>query len=632
MLDAIIPLIVLIGGAGIVVAIVVAGHRGQQLARINARLEKLEHEVARLRRRQQAVRIAEETPRGEAEKATGPTEVLEALPAEPARPPAPQPPRVQQAIGERLEAWIGRQGYGWAAVVLLLFATAFFLKYAFENRWIGELGRVALGVLGGVALCLAGWSYHRKGWRAFGQILTAGGVVLLYLATFAAFGYYHLIPRGPAGFFLVLLVVETGTLAILYEAPAIAIMAVIGALLNPILLRTGRDQYHVLFPYLLVMDGGVAALALFRHWRGLASLALLGTQGLFWFWYAQHYHPEKLWPALAFQLGVFALFLGHHLLVPMLRGRCVDVEELVRVPLNALFLTVAGYVLLDEDYHRWLGSLSLAMAAVYAAFGWLLLRRHPEDPWHVLLVVAVSLAFVAMVFPLEAEAAWIGLGWGVEGLALWWFGLRVRLGALRALGIVLLAMAGLRLLFVDTPWEGREPFVPVFNKYAVPALLIAGCVAGAAIFSRRFLPRPDDADAALQGVLGLGGVLLVWLILSLETYQFFTTRMEEEGADVEQLQKMANTSLSVFWAAYAAFVVTLGFRWKVSLLRWTALGLFGLTLGKVFLVDMAGLPGLYRVAAFFVLSVMMGAAAWGYHKLERLRRPEQQEEVSHETS
>jgi hypothetical protein len=40
---------------------------------------------------------------------------------------------------------------------------------------------------------------------------------------------------------------------------------------------------------------------------------------------------------------------------------------------------------------------------------------------------------------------------------------------------------------------------------------------------------------------------------------------------------------------------------------------------------------LYRVAAFFVLSVMMGAAAWGYQKLERLHRPERREEVSHET-
>jgi uncharacterized membrane protein len=163
-------------------------------------------------------------------------------------------------------------------------------------------------------------------------------------------------------------------------------------------------------------------------------------------------------------------------------------------------------------------------------------------------------------------------------------------------------------------------------------LLVAGCVAGAAIASRWLLRHPEDLDRVARALAGLGGVLLVWFVLSLDTYQFFTAKMVVEGADVVHLRKTANTSLSVLWAAYAAFVLTLGFRLNGPLLRWAALGLFGLTLIKVFLVDMADLPGLYRVVAFFVLSVMMGAAAWGYQKLERLRRPNRQQGVHHEAT
>jgi uncharacterized membrane protein len=117
-------------------------------------------------------------------------------------------------------------------VVLLLFATAFFLEYAFEPGWLGPLGRVSLGVLGGAALCAGGLSSHRRGQWLFSRMRTAAGAVLLYLTTFSAFGY--LLPQQRAAFFLIALVAETAALAALYEAPAIALMAVIGGLTDAV--------------------------------------------------------------------------------------------------------------------------------------------------------------------------------------------------------------------------------------------------------------------------------------------------------------------------------------------------------------------------------------------------------------
>jgi uncharacterized membrane protein len=146
------------------------------------------------------------------------------------------------------------------------------------------------------------------------------------------------------------------------------------------------------------------------------------------------------------------------------------------------------------------------------------------------------------------------------------------------------------------------------------------------------LDRPRELDRVARYLAGLGGVVLVWLVLSLETYQSFTSRIDwRTGLNTDQLLRTAQTSLSALWAVYAVVILAVGFWLRNEPLRWAALGLFGLTLGKVFLVDMAGLAGFYRVTAFFVLAVLLGLAAWGYQKVGRGNRAAQEEVVEHET-
>src|ERR1044072_8759331 len=213
-------------------------------------------------------------------------------PPEPVAPPppiGPQQPRPTLSAFD-LESIIGRRWIGWIAILLILFATAFFLKYAFHNRSIGELGRGLIGLAFGLAMCLGGFRYRQRGWRIFSQILTSGGIVLLYLSTYAAFGYYHLVGQTTAFAFLAILIAEAAAVSLVYNAPAIAIMALIGGLLTPVLLHSDRDQYRSFFTYLVVLDAG--ALALLKHWRGLSSLAYYGTQLLFWLWYDENYHLQ----------------------------------------------------------------------------------------------------------------------------------------------------------------------------------------------------------------------------------------------------------------------------------------------------------------------------------------------------
>src|SRR6202035_2800482 len=69
------------------------------------------------------------------------TEAPPALPL-PAQPRAPESDRPREFETQVGLTWISRMG-----AVQLMFGVAFIFEYAIDNQWIGERGRIILGVL-----------------------------------------------------------------------------------------------------------------------------------------------------------------------------------------------------------------------------------------------------------------------------------------------------------------------------------------------------------------------------------------------------------------------------------------------------------------------------------------------------
>jgi uncharacterized membrane protein len=413
-----------------------------------------------------------------------------------------------------------------------------------------------------------------------------------------------------------LIIAETALLAVRYNAPSLALMALIGGLLTPVLMHSEHDQYQALFTYLGVLNAGVLLLALWRHWIAIGSVALLGTHALFWMWYFENYHPEKLLWAIGFQVAVYGLFSSHTLAAHVFRPRPARWEDLGRMLLNAYLVFVAAYVLLQQDYRDWMGSLAVSMAALYLVLGKLMFAYRSDDRRQVLTALAIAVGFISLAIPIQADANWVALGWAAVAAALWWFGLRIDALALRAMSAPLAVLAVLRLMFVDTPWYTREPFWPLLNTYGLPALGVAACVLGSVVVTRQFAERIPEMERRLVAALGIGGILLLLMVLSVETYGYFDAQAVRPMADSTRGRWLGQMSVSALWALYASGVLAIGFWKQLAALRWTALGLFALTIAKVFLLDMAGLQEFYRILAFFIVAILLGAAAWAYQRIQ----------------
>ena len=533
-------------------------------------------------------------------------------------PPQPGPPPITPPApalnAYQLESIIGRRWVGWIAISLILFATAFFMKYAFDNRWIGEVGRVATGIAFGIAMSVLGLRYYQRGWRIFSQILTAGGIVLLYLSSYAAFGYYHLVGQKTAFVFLAILIAEAAALALVYNAPAIAIMALIGGFLTPLLLHSDRDQYRSFFTYIVALD--IGALALLKHWPGLSSVAYVGTQLLFWTWYNENYHHQKRAAVLVFQTAIFLIFLLGHLGRALLRREAATNEDAVLLVVNPFVFFATAYSLLNPTHHDWMGAFAIGMALLYASAARILLSRVATSRREILLLIAIALTFVTIAIPIQLRSNWITIAWAVEGVAILWAALETRSVRLRAHAFALFALAFFKLLFWDTPYGPRPAFTPIFNRYFLSSVAVIACFLGALYLYERARERNLVQSRVPRHIIGLGAAFAFWYVISVETHTFFTARVlaEKDPANADHQRWLGQMALSVVWAAYAGALAALGFIRRAAPTRWAALVLFALTVIKAMLVDIAQLQQLYRIIVFFVLGILLLLVAWAYHK------------------
>jgi uncharacterized membrane protein len=114
-----------------------------------------------------------------------------------------------------------------------------------------------------------------------------------------------------------------------------------------------------------------------------------------------------------------------------------------------------------------------------------------------------------------------------------------------------------------------------------------------------------------------GLVLLFVLSVNWTRYQQglqAAVRGSDRGQLVSELRWRTQVGLSMLWTLYAAAALAWGFLRSNAALRYAALALFGLTVIKVFAVDLAAVKTAYRILSFLVLGVVLLLVSLAYQK------------------
>ncbi|MBI3633277.1 MAG: DUF2339 domain-containing protein [Candidatus Vogelbacteria bacterium] len=562
---------------------------------------------------------------------------------------------VQTPSGPRggFESYFGRWILGGIGVISVILGVSFFLKVAFESGLIPPTGRVILGLLAGIFFIVFG-EYMRKSQAKFSNILSATGLGLLYLSTYAAYGYYGLITSAGFCFIFMSAVTVFGViLSIWTNSELLAMLTLAMGFFVPYLFGLSASNDLGYFVYTLSLNIGILSVAFFKKWRQLTFLGFLGTVLHFSSWYAMYYDPNK--QALAvYALTIFYLiYLATSFANKFISNEKSDSSDLVMLSLNPAWFFTELYLLLQPNSYTALAFVAVGLSAAYIAFAYLFRVLRNDDQNFALFLGSISAILLTIAIPLYFQKEAVTIAWSVEAVIIALLGATTGNDGLKKASMGIFAIALARFFLYDnyidvSTWQ----LILNWKFFTYLVLTLTGTIL--AYLFGHIMGEEYRSDIKVLVVLWTIVNLLVFLSVTSEINSYFErARFDLSNMITEETKQLPppspldqngpvpqaynynqaeillhisdryaainnqnNVSISIFWTLYAILLVSLGIILSNSFLRKSALLLFSITVVKVFIVDLSG-QLLYRVLSLMVLGIICLIVSYLYFKHQK---------------
>lgn len=488
-----------------------------------------------------------------------------------------------------------------AGMLLVLLAAAFFLDQAFRNGWIGPRERILLGLVVGSVLIFVAARRIGPAYVFLAEGLIGLGAGILYLSLWAAVATFpELHVSRPAAFAAMIAVTAVlSVLASTRRSERLALMGMFGGFITPVLLANGPPDRTVLAAYLLILAGAllwVSVTASFRIAETLTFVAVACYAPAFAIDPAQHWNDVQcaVVATLFFAAFAIALTLG------TLRDGAASNARIVLLTIDTAAYAFALELAFGPKQTT-LGIILLVLAAVLLATARApALAGRLQVTYGYLGLAAVTLAIPALFHALSlidvfaVEAALL-VAIGTRGGNRW---------LLIAAGVIF-ACTGLALLErgLDEP-PHRTLFNPLSLAFAVYLASLAFALMRFAASGEITRLERNWRDVTIVG----------WNLAAVGALSRECADLVGGPRGFAELTNEAQFGLSAIWTIYASALFGAGLARGQGLLRWMGLALFGITIVKVFVVDLASLVVTYRILSFLVLGVVLVAASTWYQR------------------
>lgn len=504
-----------------------------------------------------------------------------------------------------IESLVGGKLLNRIAIVVLLFGMAYFLKYSFDNNWIGVTGRIIIGLVVGLAFLAAGDFTMTRKYRYFSQGLSGGGIAIIYLTTYAATNFYDVFSPAAAFLLMVITALAGGILAVRQNAYAVAILSTLGGFLTPFLIGNEGAGPISFFTYITLLDLGVLFLAYYKNWRSLNFLSLAGTAIVYILFNSTlpPYGPNYTYQLEAYLVIYFVIFGSLAFFYNIRYNQPTKAPDVYLMVLNIAFFLVASLVNLAR-YPDWHGIFVIALAIIYLVVSILLQRKRMGDNLLFLALLGIGLALVTIAIPIQLDGNWRNSAWVAEGMVLIYAGIKASNSWVSRSGIFVLTMAS--LFQIEAYLTNNPDYTPVLNTNSFSAFL---AIAGFFIVFYLFHSRAELADRRfLLWPSAVYGTLLALRQVSIEaTHAVLRYRLDYQ----------VDFAVSLAWIFVALIVIAIGLLKDIKGLRLISLALLGITLIKIMLYDLSNLDIVFRMLILFIVGGILLGISFIYQRKDR---------------
>ncbi len=543
------------------------------------------------------------------------------------------PPKVSKVEKAKeamsLEMALGSKWLNWVGIVLVIFSLAFFLKYAYDNNWIGPLGRVCIGTIAGIASLVIGEQARRKGYNILFHTLSGGGIAIFYVCIFFSFQVYELINPSIAFTLSVLVTALAVALAVVHDTWILCLIGQLGGFLSPFLFSAGGNHPVALFTYITILDLIAMGCAFFKQWREVNVMAFVGTACVYFTWrVSKFYDDSQLMIALGFGTLFYFLFLILPLLRSMIKRVPATSESFRLIILVIFFAFVNYYFLLIDDHRTALGFVVLGQAAILLGIYRIWIQRCQEDRRTTGSLLVAALVLVTVALPIHLQFYGLPIAWGLEAVLFAYVGLRFEHKTMQAFSFLALILAAAALL-ARLPLHELE-FIPVLNRPFGSWCVVIAAGFASAYFQNKNDILKNEPWKYIPAVSLLAAIFLLCTLLHNEVFTYWWVQEDQLGTKTTHL--LQDTSLIILWSLIPLVFVELIRRKGFTICLPLAYIAYGVGLLVVIVAFLHEWPH-HAIPFFFhpylARLVFAGSMAYGVYQFRRLEFPQSVSALKH---